>query len=279
MYSVISTMLRAGHRCGNAFFAMLLLASAPAYAQPQTVYLEDLTWPELSQRIEQGATTVIVPTGGTEQNGPHMALGKHNFVVRETAGRIALELGKTLVAPVLKIVPEGPLDRPSGNLRFPGTLGLSEDSFERVLWDVALSLAHSGFKLICFVGDHGQSQAIQSRVAERLSEIWRSEGIRVVNVSAYYSPDAEERELLSLGLHREALGEHGGVADTAQLMAVKPDAVRKELLAPGSWKGSGPSGASGQPELANADMGERLLRERIGAAVKQIRALRNHPKK
>jgi creatinine amidohydrolase len=279
MYSVSLTMLRAGRRCGNALLAMLLLASAPAFAQAQTVYLEDLTWPELSRRIEQGATTVIVATGGTEQNGPHMTLGKHNFVVRETAGRIALELGMTLVAPVLKVVPEGPLDRPSGNLRFPGTLGLSEDSFERVLWDVALSLAHSGFKLICFVGDHGQSQAIQSRVAERLSDIWQGSGIRVVNVSAYYSPDAEQRELLRLGLPREALGEHGGVADTAQLLAVKPDAVRTEFLSPQSWKGSGPSGASGQPELADAGMGERLLRERIRAAVRQIRALRDHPKK
>lgn len=278
MYSVILTMLRAARGCGNAFFAVLLLASAPAYAQPKPVYLEDLTWPELSRRVEQGATTVIVPTGGTEQNGPHMTLGKHNFVVHEAAGRIALELGKTLVAPVLSIVPEGPLDRPSGNLRFPGTLGLSDDSFERVLWDVALSLAHSGFKLICFVGDHGQSQAIQSRVAERLSEIWKDSGIRVVNVSAYYSPDAEERELVRLGLPREKLGEHGGVADTAQLMAVKPDAVRMELLAQGSWKGNGPSGASGQRELANAGIGERLLRERTRAAVRQIRALRDYPK-
>jgi creatinine amidohydrolase/Fe(II)-dependent formamide hydrolase-like protein len=278
MYSVMLAMLRAGRCAGNVLFAVVILASAPAFAQPQSVYLEDLTLPELSQRIEQGATTVIVPTGGTEQNGAHLALGKHNFVVRETAGRIARELGLTLVAPELKVVPEGPLDRPGGNLRFPGTLGLSDDSFERVLWDIALSLAHSGFKLICFVGDHGQSQAIQARVAERLSDIWRSSGIRVVNVSSYYSADAEERELVRLGLPKAALGEHGGVADTAQLMAVKPDAVRTELLAPKSWKGSGPSGASGQPELASAVIGERLLRERISAAVTQIRALRDRPK-
>lgn len=275
MYAFISAMVSVGRRAGNALFAIVIMASAPAFAQPQSVYLEDLTWPELSLRIEQGATTVIVPTGGTEQNGPHMALGKHNFVVRETAGRIARELGLTLVAPVLQIVPEGPLDQPSGNLRFPGTLGLSEDSFERVLWDVALSLAHSGFKLICFVGDHGQSQAAQAKIAARLSEIWRASGIRVVNVSSYYSPALEERELVRLGLRKEALGDHGGVADTAQLMAVKPGAVRTDLLAPKDWKGEGPSGASGQPELANADIGERLLRERTSAAVRQIRALQD----
>jgi creatinine amidohydrolase/Fe(II)-dependent formamide hydrolase-like protein len=241
------------------------------------VYLEDLTWPELSQRIAAGATTVIVPTGGTEQNGPHMALGKHNFVVRDAAGRIARELGLALVAPVLKIVPEGPLERPSGNLQFPGTLGLSEDSFQRVLWDVALSLAHSGFKLICFVGDHGQSQAAQTRVAEQLNIVWRSSGIRVINVSAYYSPDGEERELIRSGLPKEVLGDHGGIADTAQLMAVKPEALRREFLALNNWTGKGPSGASGKPELANAEMGERLLRQRVLAAVNQIRALAQRP--
>lgn len=277
MYSVMSTILRARRFCGNALLAVLWLACAPAFAQPQSVYLEDLTWPELSQRIAAGATTVIVPTGGTEQNGAHMVLGKHNIVVREAAGRIARELGSALVAPVLKVVPEGPLDKPSGNLRFPGTLGLSEASFERVLWDVALSLAHSGFKLICFVGDHGQSQAAQALVAERLNDIWRSSGIRVLNVAAYYSPDAEERELIRSGLPKEALGDHGGIADTAQLMAVKPEAVRPEFLEPKKWKGKGPSGATGKPELASADIGERLLRQRVLAAVGQIRAAAQRP--
>ena len=51
-----------------------------------SVYLEDLTSPELRDAIRAGATTIIVPIGGTEQNGPHMALGKHN-VRAQAAGR------------------------------------------------------------------------------------------------------------------------------------------------------------------------------------------------
>ncbi len=255
----------------------MLLVSAPALAQHESVFLEELTWPELSELVRSGTNTAIVPTGGTEQNGPHMVLGKHNLVVRAAAARIARELGNALVAPVLKIVPEGPLERPSGNMLFPGTLALSEDSFERVLQDIALSLARSGFKFICFVGDHGQSQAAQARVAERLNKVWLSSDVRAINVSAYYSPDAEERELIRAGLSRNVLGDHGGVADTAQLMAVKPEALRSDLLAPNSWNGKGPSGASGRPELANAELGERLLRMRISAAVDQIRALRERP--
>ena len=45
---------------------------------PATVILEELTWTEVRDLIRAGTTTIIVPTGGTEQNGPHMAIGKHN---------------------------------------------------------------------------------------------------------------------------------------------------------------------------------------------------------
>ena len=44
--------------------------------------LEELTWTEVRDVVRAGKTTIIVPTGGTEQNGPHMALGKHNARVK-----------------------------------------------------------------------------------------------------------------------------------------------------------------------------------------------------
>ena len=68
----------------------------------------------------------IVPTGGIEQNGPHMVLGKHDYIVRQAADRIAHELGHTLVTPVVSFVPEGDYDPPSGNMLFPGTLGVPQ---------------------------------------------------------------------------------------------------------------------------------------------------------
>ena len=67
-----------------ALLVLLALAlAAPALAQtPDTVFLEELTWTELRDAVRAGKTTIIVPIGGTEQNGPHMALGKHNARVR-----------------------------------------------------------------------------------------------------------------------------------------------------------------------------------------------------
>src|SRR5437667_6289371 len=72
---------------------LLVLPGAARAAGPDSVYVEELTWTELRDRIGRGATTVIVPIGGTEQNGPHMAIGKHNVRVRMLAGKIAATLG------------------------------------------------------------------------------------------------------------------------------------------------------------------------------------------
>jgi creatinine amidohydrolase len=271
VYFPLPLILRASRICRNAVIALLVMVAAPASAQSSSIQLEELTWPELQQRIASGATTVIVPTGGTEQNGPHMPLGKHNLVVAQAAERIARTLGNALVAPVLKIVPQGTMDAPTGNSKFPGTLGLSEDTFQRVLRDVSSSLVGSGFRTICFIGDHGESQAAQEHMAQQLTKALQPFGIRVINVSAYYAPDIEERELVRSGLPAESSGDHGGVADTAQLMAVSPQFVRMNLLDLKKWKGEIPSGASGRPELATAEIGERLLRLRVENAVAQIR--------
>jgi hypothetical protein len=57
-----------------ALLLFLALVAAPALAQtPDTVFLEELTWPELRAMVAAGKTTIILPIGGTEQNGPHMA--------------------------------------------------------------------------------------------------------------------------------------------------------------------------------------------------------------
>ena len=74
---------------------------------PDTVFLEELTWTEVRAEIDSGTTTVIVPTAGTEQNGPHMVLGKHKYRINTGAERIARALGNTLVAPAMTYVPEG----------------------------------------------------------------------------------------------------------------------------------------------------------------------------
>ena len=93
-----------------------------AGAASTSVFVEDLTSLELKELVASGTTTVLIPIGGTEQNGPHMAMGKHNVRVKFLAGQIAQRLGNAVVAPVIAYVPEGAISPPAAHMRFSGTI-------------------------------------------------------------------------------------------------------------------------------------------------------------
>ena len=120
-------------------FAFLCFATAASAQTPDTVFIEKLTWEEVRDAIAAGKTTIIVPTGGTEQNGPHMALGKHNVRIAANAEHIGRRLGNALVAPVVAYTPEGGIDPPTGHMRFPGTISIPDPVFRQVLEYIARS--------------------------------------------------------------------------------------------------------------------------------------------
>jgi creatinine amidohydrolase len=254
------------------------LAGADASAEPgvvgeiggvASVFLEDLTWIEGRTLINQGITVAIVPTGGTEQNGPHLILGKHNYIVRHAAGEIARRLGNALVAPVIAYVPEGNIDPPSGHMRYAGTLSVPEAVFETVLEHTARSLKAHGFKLICFVGESGGNQKSQQRIADRLNRQWRDSGARVLHVGEYYFGNGQIDWLTDRGETRASIGTHAGIRDTSELLYVHPDGVRGNLLTPSS--SSETTGADGDPSRASTGRGEILVNLKVSAAVRQIK--------
>ena len=231
-----------------------------------------MTWIDIAAAIERGATTVIVPTGGIEQNGPHMALGKHDLIVASAAERIAAAVEHTLVAPVVSFVPEGDIAPASGNMLFPGTIGVSEATFEALLEDIARSLKHAGFKDIAFIGDHGLSQGAQARVAARLTRDWSWSGVRVHQIDQYYDDKAQMSALKAQGETDATIGQHASLIDTAELMSVSPASVDLGRLAsvPG---GLAVSGGSGDPARASITRGAALLRMRVEAAAQQLRTV------
>jgi creatinine amidohydrolase len=239
---------------------------------PSTVSIADMTWVEVRSALEAGYTRAIVPSGGIEQNGPHMILGKHDHIVAWTAERIARELGHTLVAPVVAYVPEGSYAPPTGHMRFPGTLGVTEDTFAGVLDGIARSLKAGGFKTICFVADHGASMKPQNEVAARLTREWASEGITVISVDDYYTAagDEQNKYLEAQGETLATIGQHAGITDTSELMAVYPAGVDLTRL-PRLPLRVEPTGVDGDPTLASAERGQALLNLKIAAAVRQIR--------
>jgi len=238
---------------------------------PATVALEDMTWVEVRSGIAAGYTTAIVPTGGVEQNGPHMILGKHGLIVSAAAHRIATSLGHTLVAPTINYVPEGEFNPASGHMRFPGTIGVTEPVFAGILEGAARSLKAAGFKTIVFIGDHGANQAPQAAVAERLSKEWVRDGVRVAHIQAYYDDAAQTARLLKDGFTRDEIGEHASLIDTSELLSVRPDSVKLDRFQPAS-SGTEENGARGDPRKANAKLGAELLQMRIDAAVAEIKS-------
>ena len=82
------------------------LASPRPIEAGQSYWLEELTWMEIRDLIADGTTTVIIPTGGIEENGPYLATGKHNVILEGTCPAIAKNLGNALCAPIVKFVPK-----------------------------------------------------------------------------------------------------------------------------------------------------------------------------
>ncbi|PYP54482.1 MAG: creatininase, partial [Gemmatimonadetes bacterium] len=138
-------------------FAAFVLAATPAFAQ-RSVYIEDLTWPEVQQAIKSGKTSAIIYAGSTEQNGPHMAIGKHNFIARWVAGAIAIKLGNALVYPTLPFAPTGDAVKRTEHMRFPGSVTLTPQTYRSIVHDVALSALDAGFRRVFIMGDHGDGQ-------------------------------------------------------------------------------------------------------------------------
>ena len=243
-----------------------------AAGAPDSVFLEDLTWTELRAAIQAGTTMILVPIGGTEQNGPHMALGKHNVRARALAERIARGLGNALVAPVIAYVPEGGLQPTTGHMRFPGTITVPDDVFQHALQSAAQSFKVHGFRDIVFLGDHGSTQAGQKAVAARLNREWHAGSTRAHAIEDYYrAATSGFRELLrARGYRAEELGEHAALADTSLTLAIDPRLVRASLLTSERAPGAD-TGVDGDPRRASAELGQLGVDLIVGRTIAAIK--------
>ncbi|MEO8537957.1 MAG: creatininase family protein [Betaproteobacteria bacterium] len=248
---------------------LLALFACGARAQ-DSVFIDELTSPELQASVRAGKTIAIVPIGGTEQNGPHMVLGKHNVRVKALAARIARELGNALVAPVVAYVPEGSIDPPTAHMRFAGTITVPTKTFESVLEYAARSLRASGFRDVFFIGDHGGYQHSEEVVAARLNREWSRAPDRVHALVEYYRvTDTLYRQTLKERGYTDAeIGTHAGVADTSLALAVDATLVRAARLAAATDLDAR-HGVYGDPRRSSAEAGragvDLVVRESVAA--------------
>ena len=133
-----------------------------------SVWIEDLTMLEVRDLIKGGKTTALILTGGIEENGPYLTTGKHNNVLKATGESIARSLGNALVAPIVTLEPGNPM-RPNIS---PGTIVLSQATFQAVLTDMANSLKSQGFTNVVMIGDSGGNLNAMKEVAQTLTTAW-----------------------------------------------------------------------------------------------------------
>ena len=257
----------------TAASASLLQAQRPnLLAAP---YTEAMTWTDIRAAIDGGKKVIIIPTGGVEQNGPHMTLGKHNDIVTFAAGLIAERLNG-LVAPTVKWVPEG--NNPDVVQRMPGTITQPEAAYESLLDAAVRSEKVHGFTSIILIGDSGGNQRGLSAVADTLNKEWAGSGVKVYALNDYYvkgHSDIYAWLEKDFGWSKTVVGSHAGIMDTSQLLYCNPSAVRTaNILLNGGGQGSG---VNGDPTKATADLGKRMIGSKVNAAVAQYNLLKGAP--
>jgi creatinine amidohydrolase len=237
--------------------------------KPPTVFLGEMTDPEVEAFLRDHRT-VIVPTGSTEQHGPHGPLLTDVFVPVEVARRVAPRAG-ALVAPSINYGLSYP------HAGFTGVVHLRIATFMSLVEDVAVGLATMGFRRIVFLNGHyDNTYAIAyacANAADRLPADARAypinywDGMTADEAAEYFGPTA---------------GLHANRAETSAVMAIDPafvdiDRANAEMppfpkvtspaavhtafffSTPGSVHRATHSGTWGDARESSAEYGERYL--------------------
>jgi creatinine amidohydrolase len=180
--------------------------------------------------------------------------------------------GNAIVAPVLAYVPEGGVNPPTSHMRYPGTITVPDDTFEKTLEYAARSLKLAGFQNIVMLGDHGGYQQMEKAVAVKLDREWAGTSVRVFACEEYYRASTEgfDQILKARGYSANEIGKHAGLADTSLQLAMAPQMVRDDRLQIGADRTSG-DGSEGDARRASAELGQVGVNEIVSATIADIR--------
>lgn len=242
---------------------------------------------EVRDLIKAGRTTIIIGTGGVEQNGPYVAGGKHNYVLQTVMPYIARAIPGALLAPIVKFVPEGRIEpTTSGHMTYPGTISLEQSTFQALLTDICRSYKAHGFTDMILIGDSGGNQNGMRAVADTLNARWTAgETARVHYLSEYYNEDRWSYDFLKTfgvtqvdgtpGRERDARvdtrnGMHDDIYYEAQIAVQDPKLIRAEQR-----RKAGKLNLHGVDESdmeKTVDIGKKLAEYRAGIVAKAFQA-------
>ncbi|HYW32446.1 MAG TPA: creatininase family protein [Gemmatimonas sp.] len=202
-----------------------------------SVWIEELTQPELRDMIKDGYTTVLIMTGGVEDNGPNLAMGKHNINNKLVGELIARKMGKTLVAPLVTLEP----GNASANIQ-PGRAGpmISQATYRAVLYDMGNYLRNMGFTEIYYLGDSGGNARGMQGAADSLSRVYAGnpQPVYFKHVAEYYNHTSHVQpfiqnelkipEQIKIGASTGSSGLHEELGIDATMALVDPQSIRFE---------------------------------------------------
>jgi creatinine amidohydrolase len=232
------------------------------------LYLDRMTWVQISEHIRSGRATVIVPFGSTEQHGRHLPLGTDSVLGDELGWRLAERLG-AFVAPTLRF---GCSDH---HLSFAGTISLAEDTFRSVVKDVVGSLCKHGFERIILLPTHGGNfrplkKAVRDLGATGEATILAFTDLEGLTKIAFRSSG-------DFGVEAAKSGAHAGEWETSMMLALRSEQVDMERASEGflgglaevfAKIGSGLEnldnhGVIGDPRAAKAEAGRQYVEDMV----------------
>lgn len=222
---------------------------------------------------------IVLPVGATEQHGPHLPVGTDSFAIERIARDAACAAAEQI--PVV-VAPTLPFGCSPHHVPFGGTMSLSTDTYYRVIFDLAESLALGGWRRIAIVNGHGGNHELVQLVARDLALKHPVDCIAF----SYWHPAWDA--LVAEEAHRvgRAPG-HAGAFETSLVLAVRPELVReprphrdgdhavgeRSVFSPYRLERSGfwqtIDGYTDSPDLGTAERGERYFKA-IARAVSQV---------
>lgn len=238
---------------------------------PDTVWIEEMTWMDVRDAVKAGKKTVIISTGGIEPNGPWLALGKHNYVLRTNCNAIARKLGDALCAPIVPFVPEGSIEPKNGHMLTVGTISVDESTFRSLLTDIARSYRAHGFQNIIFIGDSGGNQEGQKAVTDKLTAEWKGNPV-VAHIPEYYAYNTVAKLLVDLGVQKadaktDSLHDDPGIA--LNMFMTDPNTIRWEQRVKAGKATI--DGVSLADKARNLEIGRKIVEMRATNTVAAIR--------
>jgi creatinine amidohydrolase len=248
-------------RSANILAAVLAAGALQAQTNPLwheekiRNYLPHMTWPEVEELL--GRTDVaIVPVASLEQHGPQTPIGTDYFVAVEKAKLVA-QTTDALVAPVLM-----PGISPY-HMEFPGTITLSHETVQQVLFEAAQSLIRHGIRRILFLNGHMGDQYVTAYVADRINQETQAISLEL---GAAVAP-----LLRSAGAApATAFDRHAGVGETSEAMYLIPNLVelskagKNDVTLPGHLNRALPQVIAGDAVTTQVFLAEALKPKETG---------------